>query len=223
MKLLFFKKLFKHKNSIFTKALVIAILFSVFVFVSAYSYASTVSSSIADSVFRLHIIANSDSTEDQSLKYIVRDNLISYMNSICSDSNTKSEIIKIANSHKSDFYKIAKQTIIDEGFDYEVTISIGNFYFPTKSYGDISLPSGLYDALEVKIGKAEGHNWWCVMFPPLCFVDITSGVVPTSSKDSLKDNLSDEEYNLISNTDDNSEISFKFKIIEFFENLQKES
>ena len=106
--------------------------------------------------------------------------------------------------------------IQSEGFDYSVTVEIGNFEFPTKTYGDISFPAGCYDALRVKIGSASGQNWWCVMFPPLCFVDVSSGVVPDSSKDDLQNALNDEDYAIISECDNSSDISFKFKLIEFF-------
>ena len=91
--------------------------------------------------------------------------------------------------HKSDFQKIAEQTIIDNGYNYSVKININNFYFPTKNYGDISLPAGLYDALRVEIGEAKGQNWWCVMFPSLCFIDISSGIVDDDSKEILENNL----------------------------------
>ena len=101
-------------------------------------------------------------------------------------------------------------------FNYDVKISIGNFPFPTKHYGDISLPSGFYDALKVEIGEAKGQNWWCVMFPELCFVDVSNGIVPESSKEELQSSLSDENYNLISSND--SEYKIKFKIVELFEN-----
>lgn len=89
--------------------------------------------------------------------------------------------------------------------------------FNPKQYGDISLPAGLYDALKVEIGEAKGRNWWCVMFPSLCFVDISSGIVPEESKEDLQNVLSDEEYSLISN-DNNYSIKFKFKLLELFAN-----
>ena len=73
---------------------------------------------------------------------------------------------------------IAKDTAKKNGYNYDIKISIGNYPFPTKTYGDISLPAGYYDALKVKIGEAKGRNWWCVMFPTLCFVDISNGVIP---------------------------------------------
>ena len=194
---------------------ILSILLFIYITIYVFSYANTISSGISNSVFRLHVIANSDSEEDQNLKYKVRDNLISYMNTICANTKTKEEAIKIANDHKEDFYEIAKNTIISNGYNYDVSVEIGNFEFPTKTYGDISLPSGYYDALRVKIGKAQGQNWWCVMFPPLCFVNISSGIVPDESKEDLKENLSDEEFNIIANEDDVT-LKFKFKLIELF-------
>ena len=193
------------------------IAFVFFLIFSAYSYASSISSDLSKSVFRLHVIANSDSDEDQSLKLQVRDKLLDYMNSITANVSSKDDAIKIAQDHQKDFQIIAEQTILDKGYSYPVTVEIGNYEFPTKHYGDITLPSGYYDALRVKIGDACGHNWWCVMFPPLCFVDVTSGIVPDSSKEQLKENMSSEDYSIISN--DNSVTEFKFKIVEVFKNF----
>ena len=201
------------------KYLFLLIVLFLFVILSAYSYVTAVSNNLADSVFRLHVIANSDSEEDQNLKYKVRDSLIDYMNTLTKDVETKDEVIEIAKAHISDFQKIAKNVVEQNGYDYDVNVEIGNFSFPTKTYGDISFPPGFYDALKVEIGKAEGQNWWCVMFPPLCFVDVTSGVVPEESKENLQENLGDEEYDIISENKDDGILSIKFKIIEFFENI----
>ena len=201
---------------IFKRLTLVILLLGIYTIVSAMSYVSAVSNNISDSVFRLHVIANSDSDEDQKLKYIVRDNLIQYMNTLTKDINSKDAAIQIAKEHEQDFYKIAVQTIKDNGYDYDVKIEIGNSYFPTKYYGDISLPAGYYDALKVEIGQSAGQNWWCVMFPPLCFVDMSTGIVPDESKKTMKDNLPEEEYALISESNNNSNLNFKFKLIELF-------
>ena len=160
---------------------VVLILFCFFVFISALSYVSAVSTDISNSVFRLHVIANSDSTEDQELKYKVRDSVLEYMNEISMDCSSKEEVITLAEEHKDEFKEIAEKVIKENGYNYEVNVKIGNFEFPTKTYGDIALPAGFYDALRIEVGEAKGQNWWCVMFPPLCFVDVTSGVVPEES------------------------------------------
>ena len=198
--------------------IILSFLLLLYTFINSVSYAEAVSTDIAESVFRLHVIANSDSKEDQNLKYIVRDNLIQYMNSICKDCKSKQEAISIVEENKNQFKEIALNTIKEQGYSYDVNINIGNFKFPTKNYGDISLPAGYYDALRVEIGEAKGQNWWCVMFPPLCFVDISSGVVPDDSKEIMKENLSEEEFALISDKS-TSEIQFKFKLLEFFNNF----
>ena len=198
--------------------IILGILLLLYSTICAVSYAQTVSTDIADSVFRLHVIANSDSKEDQNLKYVVRDNLLSYMNNICKNCNSKEEAISIVEENKDKFEEIATNTIKNQGYSYAVKINIGNFEFPTKQYGDISLPAGMYDALRVEIGEAKGQNWWCVMFPPLCFVDITSGVVPDESKNLMENNLSEEEFALVSDKS-SSEIQFKFKLLELFHNF----
>ncbi|MEI3391430.1 MAG: stage II sporulation protein R [Clostridia bacterium] len=207
------------KSSVFKRLIIVLLLLILFIFISAISYVSAVSNNIANGVFRLHVIANSDSPEDQNLKYIVRDELIKYMNTLAKDCTSKQEVIEIAQNNISNFENIAKKTIQDNGFNYNVTVEIGNFDFPTKTYGDITLPAGTYDSLKIKIGKSEGQNWWCVMFPPLCFVDVTTGIVPEESKKEMKEAMPEEEYSLISNTN-NSEVNFKFKLIEFFENIK---
>lgn len=207
-------------KSIIYKILLLLSLLAIFVFFSAYSYVTAVSKNISDSVFRLHVIANSDSDDDQALKLKVRDKLLEYMNSLCSNTSSKEDAMRIANEHIDDFSKIAKDVISENGYDYDVEISVGECDFPTKNYGDVSLPAGIYDALRVKIGSANGHNWWCVMFPPLCFVDVSSGVVPEDSKELLEDNMSDEEFDLITESDNNSEMTFKFKLVELFENFK---
>ena len=205
------------KNSKVKMVTILTFLFFIYTTICAISYADYVSTDIADSVFRLHVIANSDSNADQNLKYTVRDRLLEYMDELCSNCSTKEEAISIAQQNIENFKQIALDTIKNEGFDYSVNVRIGNFEFPTKHYGDISLPAGYYDALRVEIGEAKGQNWWCVMFPPLCFTDVTSGVVPEESKEDLEETLTDEEFSIVS---DNSSFDFKikFKILEILNN-----
>lgn len=198
----------------------IIFLLIIYILLCINSYVNAVSNNISSSVFRLHVIANSDSTEDQNLKYKVRDKILEYINTLIDvNSNSKEEVINIVNQNIAILKQVAQNTVYENGFNYNVNISIGNFYFPTKYYGDISLPAGYYDALRVEIGNAKGQNWWCVMFPPLCFVDVTSGIVPDDSKENLQENLPREEYDLISS--DSEEIQFKFKLVEIFENLKE--
>lgn len=192
--------------------IIISILFIIFFIITAYSYATNISEGLSENIFRLHILANSDSDEDQALKLKVRDEIINYMKTLTDGKTDKQAVIKLTKEHTNDFKQIAESVIKENGYDYQVEIEIGNFYFPTKYYGNISLPAGNYDALRIKIGKAEGQNWWCSLFPPLCFVNVSSGVIDEEGNQYLKENLSDEEFEIISSN--SSDIEFKFKIIE---------
>ena len=167
---------------------------------------------LSNNIFRLHILANSDSKEDQELKLKVRDEILKYMKTLTNDMSDKQAVIELSQKHIEDFKQIAENVIKQNGYDYSVKIEIGNFYFPTKYYGNISLPAGNYDALKIEIGEAQGQNWWCSLFPPLCFVNISSGVVDEEGEKYLKENLSDEEFAIVSNSSSN--VEFKFKIIE---------
>jgi len=122
--------------------------------------------------FRLHVIANSDSDEDQAVKMQVRDAVL---------EATKSGILECESAHEAQEYiednleiieKTANETLTENGFDYSAKAQVGTFRFPEKTYQDITYPAGDYQALEVTLGSGEGHNWWCVMFPPLCLTEI---------------------------------------------------
>ena len=209
------KKTFS-RSKLKTTLLIMFLLF-VYVLIAASSYTKAVCTDIANNVFRLHVIANSDSEEDQNLKYIVRDSILSYVNGILENINNKEDVVLTINNHIDEIKNIAQQAVYNEGFTYDVEIEVGNFKFPTKTYGNISFPPGLYDALRVKIGNASGKNWWCVMFPPLCFVDVSSGIVPEDSKELMESNLSSEDYALVSSSKNTTKI--KFKVVEVLQNL----
>lgn len=183
------------------------------------SYSSDVNKGLADNLIRLHVIANSDSSADQALKRDVRDAVLAYLKDRLKDSRDMEQTKYIINSNRESILTIARDEIKKYGSDYSVTANLGSYPFPTKAYGDITLPAGNYQALRVVIGKGEGANWWCVLFPPLCFVDVTHGAVPDSVKEELKKNLSSEEYSIIASADDDGDIpvKIKFKIVEFFE------
>ena len=175
-------------------------------------YSTTVNSNISENIVRLHILANSDSVEDQKLKLQVRDAILKHSRA----NFTKKSDVKA----KLDEYKEIAETVISEkGYDYPVEVEYGNFKFPTKEYKNIRLPAGNYDALRVKIGNADGQNWWCVMFPPLCFVDGTTDSVYAEEK--LQSSLDKESYDIITTSTQNGVFPFevKFKIVEFYGKL----
>ena len=201
----------------FKKIIAILILLLIYIFCCAFSYTGAVCKNITDSIFRLHVIANSNSEEDQQLKYKVRDSVLDYFNSISFTANTKEEAMALIKNHLPNIEKIAQEKVYAEGYSYSVTVEIGNFYFPTKTYGEISLPPAYYDSLRIKIGEASGENWWCAMFPALCFIDPQKGIVSETSKEYLEENLPNEEFNLISEQTINSNI--KFKCVELLQNV----
>ena len=204
------------------KLFIILFLLFFYILISAFFYVDAVSSDISDSVFRLHVIANSDSKEDQELKYKVRDKVLEYMNLISKNCTSKEDVINLAKTHQEEFKNIAQNVIKENGYNYNVNIYIGKYDFPTKTYGDISFPAGNYDCLRIEIGESQGQNWWCVMFPPLCFVDVTSGIVPEDSKSLMQNNLTDEEYSIISDNH-SPDIQIKFGLIEMFNNFKNSS
>lgn len=183
------------------------------------SYSDDVNKSLADNLIRLHVVANSDSPEDQTLKRDVRDVIITYMKDQLKDSRDIEETKYIINKNMPKLEELAKTEIHRQGKDFAVQASLGSYSFPTKLYGDVALPAGKYQALKIVIGKGEGANWWCVLFPPLCFVDATHGTVPESVKKDLRSVLSEEEYELITTADREEDIPVKvrFKVVEFFQ------
>ena len=197
----------------FKRFFLIFLLLIFFIFFSIFSYAKTVSTDLENNIFRLHILANSNSIEDQSLKLKIRDNIINYLENLCINCSSKSEYISIIEKNIENLKAITRQAIIENGYNYSINIEIGNFYFPTKHYGNISYPSGFYDGLKIKIGEAEGQNWWCSLFPPLCFTDISSGIIDDNARKNLENNISSEEFSIISSN--NTIYKIKFKLIEF--------
>ena len=127
----------KYKISLLKKGIILFFLLLLFISISAFSYVNAVSANLSESVFRLHVLANSDSVEDQNLKYKVRDKLIETMNDLSKKCTSKEEVIVLAQENLSLFRDIAKEVIVENGYHYDVNVSIGNFNFPTKNYGDI--------------------------------------------------------------------------------------
>lgn len=172
---------------------------------------------IANEIIRFHVIANSDSNADQALKLTVKDTLVKSLAPTLKDTTSVTEARRILSSKLSDIQALAEETILANGYDYPVTVSLEHSYFPLKIYGDYSFPPGTYEALRVQIGEAQGKNWWCVMFPPLCFVDETYTIVDESSGEKLKYLLTEEEYNTI--TDKKTPVKVKFKLFEAIKKL----
>lgn len=149
---------------------------------------------IAASVLRLHIIANSNSDSDQKLKLQVRDSILHELQSGLANINSTAQAKQYVASKFENIKNTADYTICQNGYSYSSKVFIQNRYFPAKTYGDLTFPAGYYDALCIEIGKSAGHNWWCVLFPSLCFEDETTATVPDDSKKKLRDSLTKKEY-----------------------------
>lgn len=149
---------------------------------------------IADEMIRFHVLANSDTEEDQALKLKVKSQIVKELTEPLKDANNIEHARMIMKNEIPNIERVASDIIIAEGYEYDVNVELKDVYFPTKMYGDMTFPPGKYEALQVKIGEAKGKNWWCVMFPPLCFVEGTYNVVPEESKVKLEHVLTEEEY-----------------------------
>lgn len=156
--------------------------------------AAGIQQGIAGEILRFHVIANSDSKEDQALKLKVRDAVVEYMKDLLEGAEDLEETKGRVAERLADVEELAMRIVEKEQAGYPVHAELTECYFPRKSYGDCTFPAGRYEALRICIGKAEGKNWWCVLFPNLCFVDSIHAVVPEEQKKELKNVLTEEEY-----------------------------
>lgn len=156
--------------------------------------AAGIQQGIAGEILRFHVIANSDRKEDQALKLKVRDAVVEYMKDLLEGAEDLEETKGRVAERLADVEELAMRIVEKEQAGYPVHAELTECYFPRKSYGDCTFPAGRYEALRICIGKAEGKNWWCVLFPNLCFVDSIHAVVPEEQKKELKNVLTEEEY-----------------------------
>ncbi len=170
---------------------------------------------IASQIIRLHVIANSDDEKDQELKLKVKERVVVFLRGVMSEADSVERARSIIQKHLGDVEQIAEETMRSEGYDYDAKASLDETYFPIKEYGEFTFPAGEYEALRVQIGKSEGHNWWCVMYPTLCFVDATYQIVPEQSKEKLKTSLTEQEYQTL--LDGGGDLSYSFKFIEWIQ------
>lgn len=168
------------------------------------------SQNIRNDVLRLHVLANSDTVEDQDLKLKVRDAVLEEGKDIFGgEINVENAEEKIA-TEKSRLVDAAENVVKQNGFDYDVDVFVTDEYFGTRSYGDITLPAGNYTAVKVTIGESAGHNWWCVMFPPMC-------LPAAEDKTDIDMYLSEDEVKVVKC---NPEYDVRFKIVEWYEQIK---
>ena len=192
----------------------LALLIGLTVFLCSGALALRTQDELADKVVRLHVLANSDSEEDQALKLKVRDVVLERATAILEESPDRREAESRLRGELLELERIAAAEIVAEGYDYPVTVELENTEFPTKAYDGFTLPAGEYLALRVIIGEGKGRNWWCVVFPPLCTA--ASADVPASA---LAAGFSEEEVRLI--TEEDRGYVLKFKAVEWWETLRE--
>lgn len=195
------------KKKILTWCIIVVFLLSV----SVVAVSERMSEDIAGGIVRLHIIANSDDTNDQRIKLLVRDAIITCQKDIFSGGIKKT----LNNEEKEKIKKTTEDVLAQQGAIYGATVETGNFYFPTKRYENITLPAGNYDAVRVVLGTGAGQNWWCVMYPPLCFTQSAVGKADAESLDILKESMGDFSYDIIS--EESIKIVPAFKIVEILQ------
>ena len=182
-------------------------------------YARNTRREIADSVIRLHILANSDSEADQALKIRIRDKILSEYKNVLSGNDSIEKTRQLIYDEMSNIKRTAECEAAAAGYNYTVNVYMAKDFFPTKHYADVTLPAGKYEALRVEIGKAEGKNWWCVMFPPLCYADTSDSAAAAKSRERLKSVLSGESYGLI--TKKTPDVQVKLKVVEIWSEIKE--
>lgn len=161
---------------------------------------------ISNKVFRLHILANSDSTKDQNIKLMLKNYILENTQDIIG-GKTLDEAIENAKNNTKEITDMCNEYLKSKGFDYKVKVNVVKEYFKTRVYDDFTLPAGKYNSLKIEIGEGKGHNWWCIVFPSVCLSVCT---------ESMNDYLTDDEMSLVSNT-----YSPKFKIVEIYESAKE--
>lgn len=197
----------KKANIFFLSVLILLLITLLYV-----GYIINMKAEISNSVLRLHIIGADDSTHAQELKINVRDRILYDFSELFKNSTSRSDAVTLAKIYKTEIENAANDELSKRGSCDRASVEIGNCKFPTKTYGNISLPNGRYTAINIKIGNAVGKNWWCVMYPPLCISD-KSVTFTDESRSKLKQSLSAEEYKLITDSD-SFDIKIKFRIAE---------
>ena len=197
------------------KRLELALLLGVAFALLAGLYLDTAQASLRGKVIRLHVIANSDSEEDQALKLKVRDAVLELADSYYApEDDLKAAETKLS-AHLEELASAGAEVVREEGYNYPVTVSLEDTWFPTKTYTDFALPAGEYRALRVVIGDGDGKNWWCVVFPPLCLGSVTEETAETAASAGL----TDQEVALM--TGESGGYVIKFKCIELWEEFQR--
>lgn len=202
------------------KKIIAALCIGFFCTLIIHSSFKSTETALAKSVIRLHVLANSDTKEDQELKLKVRDRIISEMGEIFNGETDIENAREVTKENLMKIQKTAEEEIAKNGYSYSVNVTFGKSDFPTKEYGNLILPAGSYEAVKVEIGNAEGQNWWCVLFPPLCFVDESCVTTDTRAFDAIEKNGGKSARELVSK-EKSPEVELKFKSYEMWQSGRK--
>jgi len=168
---------------------------------------------IASKILRFHVLANSDTVSDQSIKRKVRDAVGVYLSPLLEQSDSLEETKEIVNNNMPSIVRVAEETLADHGYDYTISAKITETEFPEKVYGEFSFPKGTYEALQIVIGEGQGQNWWCVLYPNMCFRGSVYEVIEEDAKKELREVLSPWEY---ADVFQSGKVDLRFKILEYF-------
>lgn len=182
------------------------------------AYSDNVQEDLQDNLIRLHIIAESDSDNDQNVKLKVRDAILKNVGEKMTASD-KDECKAKITGNLGEIEQIADNVLRENGFNYTSRAEYGKFYFPEKTYKSMTLPAGEYYGIRVVLGSGEGHNWWCVMYPPLCFKEGEEVTLSRESEKILREKLDSDTYEII--TQKNNEVVVKFKIVQVVQELKE--
>ena len=180
-----------------------------------YVYSATTQRDIAENVIRFHVRANSDSYADQAIKEIVRTEVLLEFEHLLSATDNIKDTRRLLQSELAAIKDHAESVVRHLGFDYPVETRMGNVFFPTQSYGELSFPPGVYEAVQIIIGDGAGRNWWCLMFPPLCFVDMTS---TDAGRQQLQESVSNGALQLLTYQDAGMTMEVRFRVVEWWQN-----
>ena len=208
------KPLFSKKKtylSVLEKSLLLGLLLSFLLTMTGFSGQCE---AIENQVFRFHVLANSDSQEDQALKLKVRDRVLEYSEGLFQNAQTREEAEALAAAHLQELCQAAQDEVYRQGYDYPVKAEITNMFFDTREYETVTLPAGCYDALRITIGEAEGHNWWCVLYPRFCFVDAACKEIPKESRSQLRNQINQDDYLALENH--RPDFEFRFRLFPSF-------
>lgn len=170
-------------------------------------------SQLSPAMLRFHILANSDKKADQDIKLEVRSLILDYISSRLDSHAGKEETQDYLRQNQAEIETAANRYLSDHGFTYEAELELTTCYFPTRVYDDLVIPAGYYDAARIILGQGKGHNWWCVLYPRLCFVDAVCEEVPDDSRDKITSLLKQGDASLLE--DHRPDINIRFYLLPF--------